>query len=89
MDYDIEIDGCGNKFYYINNVLHREDGPAIEFTSGNKHWYKYGKLHRENGPAVEDADGYKGWYLNDEFYGYDDKFTNESWTRFIKTLIFS
>ncbi len=30
--------------------LHREDGPAIEYTSGTKMWYQNGKLHREDGP---------------------------------------
>ena len=42
----------GNKYYYKNDELHREDGPAIECTGGHKSWYIEGKLHREDGPAV-------------------------------------
>jgi len=54
----------GNKEWYLNGRLHREDGPAVEFASGTKAWYLDGKLHREDGPAVENVDGYKAWYLN-------------------------
>ena len=58
----------GHKIWYKNGKLHREDGPACEYTNGTKYWYKNGKLHREDGPAVEDADGKKFWYLNDIKY---------------------
>ena len=56
---------------------------------GNKVWYKNGKYHREDGPAIEYATGDKEWWLNNKYYGYNNDFTNESWKRFIKTLIFS
>ena len=56
----------GNKEWYLNGKLHREDGPAIENTNGNKYWYLNGKRHREDGPVVERANGTKEWYLNDE-----------------------
>ena len=39
-------------FWYKNDVLHREDGPAIELKNGNKHWFIEGKRHREDGPAL-------------------------------------
>ena len=45
-------------------VLHREDGPAIEYVDGDKYWYINDELHREGGPAVEHANGYKEWYIN-------------------------
>tara|TARA_R110000868_G_scaffold75946_3_gene218773 strand:+ start:2380 stop:2592 length:213 start_codon:yes stop_codon:yes gene_type:complete len=32
-----------NIFYYKDGVLHREDGPAVEFANGNKVWYYQGK----------------------------------------------
>ncbi len=60
----MEVDLYGNKFWYLNDKLHREDGPAIEYANGTKCWYLDGKLHREGGPAVEWADGDKYWYLN-------------------------
>lgn len=54
----------GNKSWYLNNELHRKDGPAIEFANGEKHWYKHGQLHRENMPACEYVSGDKFWYFN-------------------------
>jgi len=61
MNYDVKIDKYGNKRYYVNNILHWEDGPAVEGV-GEKHWFKNGKRHREDGPAVEWANGTKFWY---------------------------
>ena len=48
----------GDKFWYLNGKLHREDGPAIEHANGDKFWCLNDKLHREDGPAIELADGY-------------------------------
>ena len=65
----IKINKYGNKFYYKDktmNILHREDGAAIECSNGSKVWYLNGKIHREDGPAIEYADGSKFWWLNDE-----------------------
>ena len=113
MNYNnIKTNIFGTKYYYANNELHREDGPAVEYSNGEKQWYKNGKLHREDGPAIEYANDDKFWYKNgmmhredgpaivyssgtiqwyfhDIYYSSNDCFTNESWKRFIKTLIFS
>lgn len=65
----IKIDEDGDKFYYLDRemkIVHREDGPAIEFASGDRSWALNGKRHREDGPAVEWANGTKSWYLNGE-----------------------
>jgi len=56
----------GSKLWYLNDELHREDGPAIEWPDGSKFWYLNGILHREDGPAIESASGDKDWYLNGE-----------------------
>ena len=56
----------GHKEWFINEKLHREDGPAVEWTNGSKEWWLNGKLHREDGPAVEWANGDKEWYLNNK-----------------------
>ena len=88
-NYKIETYRYGTKRYYLNNKLHREDGPAIILADGSKFWYKNGELHREEGPASEWNTGEKDWYLDGKCYGYDNEFTNESWLKFIKTLIFS
>jgi hypothetical protein len=64
--YEVKVYTNGNKFWYLNDELHREDGPAFECSNGNKVWYLNGKLHREDGPAVEWANGDEFWYLNGE-----------------------
>ena len=58
----------GSKAWYINDKLHREDGPAVDCANGTKYWYLNGKRHREDGPAFEYANGDKEWYLNDKPY---------------------
>ena len=66
IDYTVKVysDGSGSNFWYLNDKLHREDGPAIEWANGIKFWYLNDKRHREDGPAIEYADGDKSWYLN-------------------------
>ena len=54
----------GDKCWYVNGQLHREDGPAIEHANGDKCWYVNGQRHRVDGPAIEYADGGKEWYVN-------------------------
>ncbi|PKV47903.1 hypothetical protein CLU92_5377 [Janthinobacterium sp. 61] len=58
-------------YWYLNNQLHREDGPAIERLSGTKEWYLNGQRHRENGPAVESANGTKEWWFNGQRHRED------------------
>ena len=62
------IDSYGDKRWYKEDKLHREDGPAVEGSNGSRSWYKNGNLHREDGPAVDYSNGYKAWYLNDVRY---------------------
>lgn len=64
--YEVEVNANGTKYWYLNDKLHREDGPAIEWANGTKRWYLNGNLHREDGPAIEHADGTKCWYLKGE-----------------------
>ena len=58
------IDEYGDKYWYLNGLYHREDGPAIEYANGDKYWYLNDKIHRINGPAIEYSNGDKYWYLN-------------------------
>ena len=62
--YEVRVYADGGKIWYLNGKLHREDGPAIEYTDVNEQWYLNGKLHREDGPAIEHTNGDKYWYLN-------------------------
>jgi len=64
----------GAKEWYLNDKLHREDGPAIENPDGEKQWYLHGNLHREDGPAIEWPNGSKFWYLNDEKVSWEQVF---------------
>ena len=76
-----EINKYGDKCYYdSDNRLHREDGPAVEWTNGNKWWFKHGDLHREDGPAYERKYGYKEYWLEDIYY------TEEEYWEKIKEL---
>lgn len=63
----IRIDESGNKYYYSDRkmtILHRLDGPAIEYATGTKAWCKNGVFHRMFGPAVESANGIKEWWIS-------------------------
>ena len=72
----VEITKYSDKFYYKDKkmtILHRLDGPAVEWSDGTKEWYVNGKCHRLDGPAIERADGKKSWYINDVFIMSVDK----------------
>ena len=61
-----EVYPDGTKYWFLNDQLHREDGPAVEHLDGTKKWFLNGKRHREDGPAVEWPGGAKWWWFNDE-----------------------
>jgi hypothetical protein len=82
IEYTVKVYSNGDKYWYLNDELHREDGPAIEDSDGDKSWYLNGKLHREDGPAIECFDGSKFWYLNDELHREDGPaIENSYWTK--------
>ena len=62
--YKVQVDDDGTKYWYLNDKLHRDDGPAVELPIGTKKWYLNGNIHRTDGPAVEYADGTKMWFVN-------------------------
>jgi hypothetical protein len=64
MENKIEI--LKDIFYFKDQMLHREDGPAIEFINGCQFWFINGKLHRDNGPAIVDGDELTQYWLNGE-----------------------
>ena len=83
----IHIDAHRAKRHYSDRemkILHREDGPAIEYANGGKEWFINGKCHREDGPAIEWSNGYKSWYINGKRHREDGpaaEYTNgyKSW----------
>jgi hypothetical protein len=71
-----EVNEYGDIFYYNENgELHREDGPAVEYSSGSKHWCLNGKIHNEDGPAIISFDGSKEYWLNNKEYS-EQKFND-------------
>ena len=64
-------DEHGTKFWYLHGKLHRENGPAEEYSDGTKRWYLHGKVHREDGPAIEYPNGSKRWVLHGELHRED------------------
>ena len=62
------VNRFGDKCWWLNGKIHRENGPACEYANGTKSWWLNGKCHRENGPAIEWVNGTKHWYLNNKEY---------------------
>jgi hypothetical protein len=81
IEYVYTENSFGDKIYYLNNQLHRENGPAVEYSAGDKSWYKHGKHHREDGPAKIYQDGTKQYWLNDE--RYYDIISDEEWIKLV------
>ena len=73
------------RYYNDEGQLHKEDGPAIEYSNGEKFWYINGKCHREDGPAVEYSDGYKAWWIDGKYINCE---TQEEFLRLIKMKAF-
>ena len=69
--YEVHVYDNGIKHWYLNDQLHRTDGPAVEWADGSKFWYLNDQLHREDGPAIEWADGGKFWWLNGQLHRTD------------------
>lgn len=57
--------------WFQDGMLHREGGPAIEFTDGTKVWYKRGYKHRDDGPAAVGKDGSMSWWKDGKLHRED------------------
>ena len=67
-----EVDRAGTVRYFDGDgKLHREDGPAIEYSNGDSVWFLGGKWHREDGPAIEYSNGDRAWYLGGKLHRED------------------
>lgn len=76
----------GTKYHYLNDRVHREDGPAIEYLDGvQKMWYLNGQRHRVDGPAYISKYGTKYWYFNGEKVNCNNQ---KEFERFIKLKAF-
>lgn len=64
IDYTVRVYPNGTRKWWFEGKLHREGGPAIEWSDGVKEWWFKGKRHREGGPAVVYPDNIKKWFLH-------------------------
>lgn len=63
---------------YVNSIglLHREDGPAIEYNNGDKSYYINGKLHREDGPAIIRDNHAEIWHHGEKISETDEYYVS-------------
>ena len=66
-------DEFGTKYYWKYGVLHRDDGPAIEFFDGAKYYYRNGNLHRDDGPAIMGPQGQREYWLFGKVASIEEK----------------
>jgi hypothetical protein len=71
MKPEMEVDSIGTREWYLGSKLHREDGPAVEYTNGDVEWWFNGKIHRVDGPAIEKANGTREWYFDGKRHRVD------------------
>lgn len=62
---------AGVQTWYKDGVIHREDGPAIEYPNGAQAWIQNGKLHRLDGPALIPIKDPGSWYRNGKLHRDD------------------
>jgi hypothetical protein len=61
----------GDREWRVEGKLHREDGPAVEYTDGGGEWWIHGINHREGGPAAVFCDGSWAWYRDGRLHRLD------------------
>lgn len=71
MEYKVKEDENRTE-WYLGEKLHKENGPAVEFTDGTKEWWIDGKRHREDGAAIEFDNGTKKWFLDGKNLSEED-----------------
>ena len=47
IEYTVKVYDNGEKHWYLDGKLHREDGPAVEWADGSKYWYLNGTKYTE------------------------------------------
>ena len=63
-EYRVKVYEDRTCWFNLEELYHREDGPAVEWNDGAKSWYLNGKRHRIDGPAIEYSNGSKEWFIN-------------------------
>ena len=76
LKYRVMATENGTRIYHNSaGQVHREEGPAVEWTDGTKMWRYNDMLHRTDGPAVEYTNGTKFWFLYDAQYTESEYYT--------------
>jgi hypothetical protein len=39
IEYKVKVNDYGDRYWYLNGKLHREDGPAVEYANGMCCWF--------------------------------------------------
>lgn len=55
-------------WYSYPKNIHKENGPAIEFTDGAEMWYRNNLRHRVDGPAISFNNGDRMWYRHGKLH---------------------
>lgn len=71
IEYTVKVYANGTE-WWLDDKLHRQDGPAIQYSNGTKKWFIEDKLHREDGPAIEYYDGTEYFYLHGILYTQEE-----------------
>ena len=66
MEPTLRVDANGDQEWWVNDQLHRPDGPAVISAYGPQAWYVNGQRHRLDGPAVIWANGDQERWVNDQ-----------------------
>jgi hypothetical protein len=61
----------GDQIWFMDDLLHRIDGPAIICANGKQCWYINGIFHRVDGPAQIYPNGDMFWYINGNYHRDD------------------
>ena len=69
--YTIDIDTYKNIHFYLDNKLHRHDGPAVIFVGKKVEYYLNGKCHRTDGPAIIYKNGAQFYYVDGKYLSKD------------------
>ena len=75
------------RYYNYWSKTMRNKLTAIYFST-SVWFFKNGLYHNSKNAAYIRHDGYKEFCLNNIYYGNQDKFTKQSWHRFVKLQAF-
>lgn len=72
IEYKVIVFDDGIIYWFYDNELHREDGPAVTLPNASYEWWYKGELHREGGPAEVDLTlGLTKYYIHGKLHRMD------------------